>query len=211
MGVVSFMAPIHQQRLVSGVIAGRLDQVKAALLAGASPNQADSLGDTPVLWAAALGELPIFHALVDAGGLPDQVNAQGDTIYHAAMRQGKVAFLVATLTPSVDPERPNARGETLWSLALGQLHPAAVRCLVTYAGRPHWTAAQAAQRLTEGLCHSEEALEAVLAHGAAIGWDHPNVLGNRPWDLLRAYPKLVERYRPQGAPVVAWRARNRPT
>ena len=46
---------------------GDLDRIKTLIASGTSPNQTDSRGRTPLLWAAFIGHESIARALIDAG------------------------------------------------------------------------------------------------------------------------------------------------
>jgi hypothetical protein len=207
--VAGFYPRSVQAELVAATIAGDPLRVKAALNEGGRPNRADTLGDTPVLWAAVLGQVAVLGILVEHGGDLTQVNRQGDNAFHAAIRQGHAAVLERFLTPAVPVEKPNARGETLWDLALSGPTIPVILALVKHGARPDWAPAQAARRLVQGLSHSHQALEAVLRAGGGIGWDTDYREGT-PWDLVRERIDLAQVYRPEGAPVLAYRPAEHP-
>jgi len=204
-----FHQSIHE-RLLSAMYRGDRPAMEALLEQGASPNHPDVMGDTAVLWAAALGEIHMLDPLLAHGGTLNHINAQGDTVLHAAARHGHAALLAHLLPrmPQANLEQPNHAGATAWSLVLAQPKAVAVEVLAQCGPRPQWSPRQAANRLTQAMIHSEGAMTAVLAAGAAVGWDTRNDQGNTPWDLLRERIDLAMRFRPEGAPVLAFRRRH---
>lgn len=204
MGVVTYVSRVCQDALVSAVIAGHVGRVEQALAHGGDPNQSDALGDTPVLWAAALGHAEVLLVLLNHGGHIDAINGQGDTLLHAAAREGKTVILVNHIDSATPSEMPNKLGQTLWSLVLSQPAVGPVLAVASLAAAPAWSPTQASCRLTEALGHSEMAVTAVLDAGGALGWDTKNTHGDRPWDLIRVRLDLAQRFRPEGAPVLSF-------
>lgn len=199
----------HQQ-LVEAVIAGRLTDTCDALAAGGDPNRPDALGDTPLLWAAALGHLDLTQTLVEHGADLACTNAAGDTLWHAAARQGQAAILTAWVTPLTDLEALNREGESVWSLALAHNTPAAAQSLAALRPGCAWDKRpmSAAVRLHQALGQGPGHIQAVLDAGGAKAWDVRPGKGRTPWEeLLARWPAAAVRWRPEGAPVLNFRRR----
>lgn len=215
---MGFYPRSSHQALLEAVISGREDLAQAALDAGGNPNRSDSLGDTPVLYAAALGHVGMLDLLMQRGGSLAKLNAQGDTFLHAAARQGMAAIfqvdaLVRWGVPSPDLEQANADGETPWSLALAHVQPQTARALAALGSPAVWQAQPevAARRLHQALRWGLPHLQAVLSVGASRGWDVHLHGQPSPWDaLVGKWPELASTCRPEGAPVVAFRRRRTP-
>jgi hypothetical protein len=208
-----FYPQTRHETLIAAVVAGSEDRVRAALNEGANPNRPDTLGDTAVLWAAALGEVTLLRLLLAHGGDLSGINAQGDTIWHAAAREGHRAVFDAWPVPAEVRDRPNKKGETLWALALGPKNPpdvAQALAAQTAVDPETLTPLIAAQRLHQALPRPAH-VAAVLAGGGAVGWDtQVGTLGS-PWDrVLLQYPENATKWRPEGAPVLTFRRRRHP-
>lgn len=202
------------ESLTQAVIAGNEAGVRDALQAGANPNRPDTLGDTAVLWAAAMGEVAIIRELLAHGGTLTHVNAQGDTLWHAAARQDQVGVFDAWPVPADQVEKPNREGETVWSLALDHKGPNArvAQWLARHTAQSPWHArpAVAARRLHDALPHPDR-VQAVLDAGGAIGWDTAVAGQGTPWaQVLLRCPDHAKIWRPEGAQVLAFRHRRRP-
>jgi len=71
--------------------------VRELLRFGAAPDQPDSLGNTPLFWAADTGDAGIVHALLDGKANPNRPNRQGITPLMAAARTGSLPSVEALL------------------------------------------------------------------------------------------------------------------
>lgn len=201
------------QMLIEAVIAGRVSDSLEALAAGGNPNRPDALGDTPLLWAAAMGHEALVDILVEHGASLSLTNAAGDTLLHAAARQGHAGLLMCWVQPDTALETPNRQGQTVWELALRNSKPVCAQALAarhaadTWIGRPKL----AAQRLRQAMGWSSDHLKAVLDAGGAIGWDTRPDAGSTPWEeILTRWSDTAARWRPEGAPVLAFRRRRSP-
>lgn len=67
----------------------------------------NSLGLTPLAWAATFGSCRSAALLVDAGADPNCRSAQGDTPLHAATKAGQSAAFVVLLAFGADPRSQN--------------------------------------------------------------------------------------------------------
>jgi hypothetical protein len=201
------------QVLIEAVIAGHLGGTLAALAEGGNPDWADRLGDTPLLWAAALGHDEVMAALVKHGASLERTNAVGDTVFHAAARQNKASILTAWVQTDTPLEAVNRKGETIWSLALANDKPDAAQALAVLRAGVAWNDRPllAALRLRQALGQGSGHLQAVLDAGAGTAWDVRPDVGPTPWEeILTRWPATAERWRPEGAQVLPFRRRPRP-
>jgi ankyrin repeat protein len=68
---------------------GYVDQITEAIQTeGASVHQKDTLGNTPLHWAASGGHLDAVKYLLSAGAQPNVINSFGDTPLHRAAWKG---------------------------------------------------------------------------------------------------------------------------
>lgn len=77
--------------------------IKLELEMGASPNFTDNLGNTPLHYAAALGNLTVMRILIDYGGNINAVSLSGDTALSQAVANGKTAMVKLLLTHGANP------------------------------------------------------------------------------------------------------------
>ena len=89
-------------------------QMTALLEQGLKADSRDALGDTALMWAAALGHRAMVDLLMNHGANPKIANPNGDTPAHLAARQGflDLAWHFCTLHPALH-RLPNHAGETV--------------------------------------------------------------------------------------------------
>lgn len=80
----------HSAGLFRAVLNQDAGTCRKLLAAGADPNVADSGGFTPVMGAAAFGDLPILSALLNAGARADAKDRSGQTALHWAVMRNQV-------------------------------------------------------------------------------------------------------------------------
>ncbi len=85
---------------------------------GADANAADSLGTTPLMWAARYGDAALVERLLRAGADPKAENAFGVTPMSEAALVGSAPVIRALLKAGVDPNSPNPEGETALMLVV---------------------------------------------------------------------------------------------
>lgn len=89
------MPPPANRRLLRAVATGDLAGVKAALAAGANPNQSGTMGGSPLHAAVIEGHLEIVRALVAAGAEVAQRDSDGYTPYERAMQNNETEIAEA--------------------------------------------------------------------------------------------------------------------
>lgn len=77
--------------------------VKLELEMGASPNSTDNLGNTPLHYAAALGNLKLMRTLIEYGGDVKVVSLSGDTALSQAVAKGNTAMVKLLLASGANP------------------------------------------------------------------------------------------------------------
>jgi hypothetical protein len=110
-------------QLIEAVQSGDLAAVEAQLGAGASPDQRDEQGWTPLSWAAGKGDVALVRALLDAGADVFATGRDLRTPYMIALAAGH-AEAVKVLRAAEDEAQPErARPERLYCKAypLGSL------------------------------------------------------------------------------------------
>ena len=161
----------NNEALHFAINVGMLDDLAAALAAGADPDARDAHG-FPALWqAAARGMLDTMELLASHGARFELPNNDGETPLHAAAGGGQVRAVKFLLELGANPNSGNLRGETpLHDTALGTHH---TRLEIAAALLEHGADVNAA-RPSDGLTAlgfarefaSRELVEFLLAHGA---------------------------------------------
>jgi ankyrin repeat protein len=108
-------------------VRARNDQEAVRLIgAGADVNAADSLGTTPLMWAARYGDAALVERLIKAGANAAAENVLGVTPMSEAALIGSEPVISALLKAGIDPNSPNPEGETALMLVVrtGQLDAA---------------------------------------------------------------------------------------
>jgi ankyrin repeat protein len=102
------------ERLQQAVCRHDVPTLTRILQEGGKVDSRDRLGDSALMWAAALGHQDMVDLLVAHGANPKTANANGDTPAHLAARQGflDLARHFCTLHPTLQT-RPNHFGMTV--------------------------------------------------------------------------------------------------
>jgi ankyrin repeat protein len=125
---------------------GHLDAVKWLLDAGADPRVSTPEGMTPLLVAAAKGEVGVlvFLAGLHGGVLASARSSGGATALHKAAAAGHLTIVTALLAfappggkPFVDVNAATAHGVTALHLAASGGHVSVLRALAAAGGDPH--------------------------------------------------------------------------
>lgn len=74
-----------QDKLIKAIWRGDLSKVQSLLLAGASPDEPDASGWTPLMQAAEVGSLEIVGQLLQAGADINRKGLDGQTCLHIAV------------------------------------------------------------------------------------------------------------------------------
>jgi uncharacterized protein len=114
--------------LIDAVRAGNGQEAVRLIEGGADVNAADSLGTTPLMWAARYGDVVVVERLIEAGAKPAAENVFGVTPMSEAALIGSEAVIRELLAAGVDPDSPNPEGETALMLVVrtGQVEAAEV-------------------------------------------------------------------------------------
>jgi ankyrin repeat protein len=114
--------------LLDAVRAGNDQEAVRLIGAGADVNAADSLGTTPLMWAARYGDAVLVERLIKAGADAAAENVFGVTPMSEAALIGSEPVIRELLAAGVDPDSPNPEGETALMLVVrtGQIDAAEV-------------------------------------------------------------------------------------
>jgi hypothetical protein len=94
--------PEADKALRQGALHGDMDQVMAALASGAYVDCEDQYGNTPLLFAAARGRIPVIRHLLRVGANLDGCGRDGGTALHSAARWGKAKAIEELLRRGAD-------------------------------------------------------------------------------------------------------------
>jgi len=101
-----------EDTLFTGAKRGDVDMIVAARAAGMDVNAVDSLGNTPLHYAAAAGHSQAVVSLLATGALPDIQNQAGDTPLHKAAGRGHREVVDSLVSAGADLSIKNALGHT---------------------------------------------------------------------------------------------------
>lgn len=107
--------------LAQAIDGGSLDDVRACLANGSSPEDTHVLGIPAVSLAASLGRLDIVRMLLAAGADIDQRDEYGNTALWCAANAENVEVCRALLDLGADPTIPGDDGSPPWGRARGAL------------------------------------------------------------------------------------------
>lgn len=124
------VAPSQTSALIAASQAGRLDQVKALLAAGALPNGADEPGQRPLLAAIAAGHTEIVRLLLQRGASPNVKGPQGRTPLGMAAASGQLRIVRLLLRADADINARSDNRATALHEAVRFDHPEIVRQLL---------------------------------------------------------------------------------
>ncbi|TMW68383.1 hypothetical protein Poli38472_005851 [Pythium oligandrum] len=112
---------------------GRLKVVQVLLAFGASMNEADARGMTPLMSAVGNGQVQVAQFLMRAGADLSRCNTQGESALHDAVRNGSVRMIRLLLDQGADVNVQNARtGQTPLHIAAVTGNLAKCRLLLGY-------------------------------------------------------------------------------
>lgn len=124
------VAPSQTSALIAASQAGRLDQVKALLAAGALPNGADEPGQRPLLAAIAAGHGEIVRLLLQHGASANVKGPQGRTPLGMAAASGQARIVRLLLRADADINARSDNRATALHEAVRFDHPEIVRQLL---------------------------------------------------------------------------------
>ena len=116
--------------LLAAARAGDMQQVRAALAAGAPVNVQDAQGNSPLLLATMGNHIEVARSLLLDGANPNLKNAQSDSAYLLAGAQGRLEILRMTLSYGADLKSLNRFGGTALIPACERGHVEAVKALI---------------------------------------------------------------------------------
>ena len=133
-------APVN---LFEAAESGTASEVKAALAAGADPNNARrDDGDTPLHLAAIWNDNPsVIAALLEGGADPDEDSGPDrwpTPLHRAAVFNSKPSVIVALIEGGADPDDRAGNGRTPLHLAAGALtpEPSVIKALIEGGANP---------------------------------------------------------------------------
>ncbi|KZE34065.1 hypothetical protein EV683_13013 [Crenobacter luteus] len=177
-------------RLMGAAEAGALDDVEAALAAGADPARRDMAGNLALHRAAERGHLAVVARLVAAGADVNALDRHQENLLSIAVRTHNPALTRLALQLGADPARvvSRYRGTALIHAArLGELDTLeqllAAGAPVDYRNALGWTALHEAVLLGDGGDKYHAVVAALLKAGARA--DLPDRDGRRPLDYAR--------------------------
>lgn len=129
-------APDSTKELILASQAGKLDQVKALLAAGALPNGADEFGQRPLLVAVAEGQTEITRLLLRRGASPNVKGQQGRTPLSMAAAAGNLNIVRSLLRAGAEVDARSDNRATALHEAVRFDHPDIVRTLLAAGPNP---------------------------------------------------------------------------
>jgi ankyrin repeat protein len=156
--------------LLDAVRARSEQEVIRLIDAGADVNAADSLGTTPLMWAARYGDAVLVERLIEAGANAGAENVFGVTPMSEAALIGSEPVIRELLAAGVDPDSPNPEGETALMLVVrtGQLDAAEVliEAGADVNAKERWAGQNAL--MWAGAQLQPAMVKLLLAHGAEV-------------------------------------------
>jgi len=145
------------------------DLVRTLLLQNHDPNERESNGLTPLMWAARSGSIEAMTMLLDRGadpGVRDAIN--GWTALFHAIHKRQAGAVRLLLERGVDPNTATRRLRPL-AMAAADLDPAILELLLAHGADPH----------ARGIGGST-ALSVAVSGGALVDLDRPLLGGCHP-------------------------------
>lgn len=103
--------------LINAVTLGNVTQVESALKEGNNPNEQNQYGWTPLLAAAAGGQLEIATMLLDAGANPNIASHTGETPLLYAVMTKSIQMIDLLIDRGADPNKKTTMGLSPASMA----------------------------------------------------------------------------------------------
>ena len=182
----------------SGDMAG----IDAALKSGSGVDQPDGHGKTPLLYAAALPNLPVVRYLLDKGADPNHVAADGDTPLLVASRKANLPAVELLIQRGARIDALGEDGYTALTIATDNANRDLFDFLLKHDARPNASLANSDTALIRSIAQKDPYFfERLLAAGA-----DPNRngrAGNTPL-IIATYcnkPEIVDKLLSQGARV----------
>jgi uncharacterized protein len=172
--VASSAQPSVASNLADAAARGNLDQVLRLIAAGASIEQRDANGRTPVLAATAGNHLDVVRALIARGADVNAQDHQQDSAFLLAGAQGYTEIVRATLAAGANLKSTNRYGGTALIPACHHGHVETVRLLLTtpidvdHVNHLGWTALLEAVILGDGAAAHAEIVRLLIAGKANV-------------------------------------------
>ena len=130
--------PGPETPLAQAAAAGRCDEVRRLLEAGAQVDERDRTGFTALTWAARHGEVEVVRLLLAAGANPNlrDTYVNGWTPLMHALHKGQTAVARSLLAAGADPNVPGNGGFTALLMAAGYGNAEAVGALLAAGADP---------------------------------------------------------------------------
>jgi uncharacterized protein len=103
---------------------------------GDNPNLVDSVGHSPLDYAATFGNIEMLRLLLEGGARPDYRDSFGSTALHWAAERGQVEAINMLVAAKAPVDAQNKQGITPLMLAAGADKPAAVKALLKAGADP---------------------------------------------------------------------------
>jgi hypothetical protein len=161
-----------QDALLAAAAAGRTEEVRRLIAAGAALEQRDGQGRTPLLLAVAGNHVAVAQVLLDAGASPNSQAANRDTPWLLAGASGRTDILAAMLPRKPDLSLRNRYGGNALIPACERAHVETVELLlgsgidVDHVNDLGWTCLLEIVILGDGGPRHQRVAQLVLAAGA---------------------------------------------
>lgn len=166
--------PLTETDLHRAAAAGRTDDIRALLAAGAAVDARDGQGRTPLLIATYANRVEAARLLIEAGADVNAKDAISDSPYLYAGARGHLDILTMTLAHGADLRSTNRFGGTALIPAAERGHVETVRTLIAagvavdHVNRLGWTALLEAVILGDGGPRHREIVELLVKAGANV-------------------------------------------
>jgi ankyrin repeat protein len=156
--------------LLEAVRARNGQEAVRLIAAGADVNAADSLGTTPLMWAARSGDAALVARLIEAGASAGAQNVFGVTPMSEAALIGSEPVIRELLAAGVSPDSPNPEGETALMLVARTGQIGAAEALLEAGADVNARERWAGQNALMWACAQlqPQMVELLLAHGAEV-------------------------------------------
>jgi ankyrin repeat protein len=156
--------------LLDAVRARNEQETVRLITAGADVNAGDSLGTTPLMWAARHGDADMVERLLRAGANAKAENVLGVTPMSEAALIGSEPVIRELLAAGVDPDSPNPEGETALMLVARTGQQGAAEALIEAGADVDATERWAGQTalMWAGAQLQPKMVKLLIAHGADV-------------------------------------------